>query len=99
MKRVTEITIEVERVRVTRKSRRRFAGWCRECRAEVEFASSSEAAALLNLEIDDIFRLIKSKKVHTAAIGDKVIIICLNSLFSLEKVIDLNENDYCMGDT
>ncbi|MDQ4123282.1 MAG: hypothetical protein M3209_17745 [Acidobacteriota bacterium] len=70
-----EITIEVERVRVTCRRKNRYAGWCATCKAEVEYLTVFEAAFILNLSLQAL-----SGVFHEFAMPDGTLLICLNSI-------------------
>ena len=63
MKQKTEIVFEIEEF-VTVRSRRSYAGLCRECNALAEMVTVETAAALTGISERELFRLIEAAAIH-----------------------------------
>jgi len=95
MKQKAEITFEVEETIILRQTAQISKRFCRQCGALVEMASPQTISDLSDFTERDIFRLVEAEKIHF--IEDGRILICLNSIKSLE-VFSLSEISRYFGD-
>jgi|GEM_PF-2681492 len=80
--RTTEITIEKsERVAIS-KSPRVFFGWCAKCAAKVRMVTPEEAARIQGVSTRTVYSRIEAGQIHFEEINDRLLLVCLNSLFS-----------------
>ena len=79
-KRTIRITVERDRVWIIRQCGSLTRNWCESCRAEVEFVSMEQAIALTGRTTDEIQHSVFVDELHTSAVEEQVILICLRSL-------------------
>jgi len=79
-KKTTRITIESERVSITRWSGSLPRTWCQSCDAEVEMLSLEQASALAQVLPHRILASSEAKRLHATAALDGSMQICLPSL-------------------
>lgn len=77
MKQKTEIVFEIEES-VTVRSRRSYAGLCRECNALTEMVTVETAAALSGIGERELFRLIEAAAIHF--VEAERVFVCRHSL-------------------
>jgi hypothetical protein len=78
--RKTRITIESERVSITRWSCSLPRKWCQSCGAEVEMLSLEQASGLAQVLPQRIRASSEAKRVHATEASDGSMQICLPSL-------------------
>jgi len=78
-KRITKITVERERVIISRRQRAASA-WCAECRAQTQMLKPEEAAAVAAITPRTIYRWVEAGKLHFTESSDGWLLVCLNSL-------------------
>jgi hypothetical protein len=79
-KRTTRITIESERVSITRWSGVLPHSWCQSCGAEVEMLSLEQASGVAQVLPDRILAEWETKRLHATEAPDGSMQICLPSL-------------------
>ena len=79
-KRTTRITIESERVSITRWSGVLPRNWCQSCGAEVEMLSLEQASGLAQVLPHRILAESEAKRLHSTEAPDGSVQICLSSL-------------------
>jgi hypothetical protein len=83
MKTKKEIVIEIERVRVICQRTGRSVAWCEECEAEREFATPTEASALIGQTLEQIAELVTTGVLHVGFTHTSKFLVCLDSLFQI----------------
>jgi hypothetical protein len=78
-KRRTEITIETERVVVSRRKLSVLA-WCQICCRRVHMVATDEAAAIACVSTRTIFRWVETEKLHFKETSEGLLLICRESL-------------------
>ena len=79
-KKTTRITIESERVSITRWSGSLPRSWCQSCGAEVEMLSLEQASGLARVPPHRILASSEAKRLHATQALDGSMQICLPSL-------------------
>lgn len=79
MKKRTEITIEIDRVRLVN-SRKSPAIWCDPCAALVRMLTVDEAAAVAGESSRAVYRRVETGELHFAETPEGRLFICLNSI-------------------
>lgn len=80
-KKIREIKIEVERIRVISNLKKPQIN-CEHCQNKVEFLSISEAAKAFEIHHLTIFQMAEDKRIHIKLDSSNEVLICLNSLLS-----------------
>jgi hypothetical protein len=77
------ITLEIEEVTVLRRRKKVFAHHCKECGAGSRMISLAEAAMVIGSSTKEICRLIGDCNLHFIELEEKILLICLHSLFEI----------------
>lgn len=80
-KRITKITVESERIVISR-SQHAAPAWRAACRAQTQMLRPEEAAAIAGDTTRTIYRWVEAGKLHFTESPDGWLLICLNSLAS-----------------
>lgn len=75
----TEITIETERLIVTRRSRQ-LRAWCRSCVGQTVWVTVDEAAVIARVSSRTVYRWVEDQKLHFNETTEVGLLICLDSI-------------------
>jgi hypothetical protein len=75
----TEITIETERLVVTRRSRR-LRVWCRLCARQTIWVTVDEAAIIAHASSRTVYRWVEDEKIHFNETSELGLLICFDSI-------------------
>lgn len=82
-----EITVETEEILIlNRRTLRVRPARCEGCGAEVELVSPDLAAFLTEMSELAVYGLIEAGRVHFTETPERTLLVCLNSLISLQPV-------------
>ena len=84
-KHTKEMIIEIERVRVVCRRTMQIINRCPECRAETDFVTTTEAARIIQTNVQTIFRLTEAGILHWLPATNGEIYVCLASLETFEE--------------
>jgi excisionase family DNA binding protein len=76
----TEIIIETERILLISRRSESYALWCERCGKSLPMLTVEEAAAVLRVQVDEIFRRIEDEQLHSVQLTGRRMRICPNSL-------------------
>lgn len=79
-KRRIEITVETERLLLTRGRRVSLTAWCAGCGRRVLMIMPEEAARLTRLSARAVYRLVEEGRLHFTETADETLLICSDSL-------------------
>ena len=77
-----EITIDTERLLVTRRGLHSATIWCARCKKRVRSLTPDQAAITARVSTRAIFRSVEAGRLHYLEAPDGFSLICLNSLSS-----------------
>ena len=75
-----EITVETERLLISRTRYQAVEAWCADCRQLVVMIRPDQAAAVSGRTLRAIFREVEADRLHFLDQPDGLLLICLNSL-------------------
>ena len=79
MRKITEITIETDRLLVVNRHKRVVA-WCAPCARHREMLATDDAAIAARVKSSTIFRWAESGRIHCTETPEGLLLICPDSL-------------------
>ena len=76
------ITLQIERIQLTRKRFRSQTRFCGDCAGEADFIPVKEAALLFGTYPENLMRFIESNSSHYTKDADGSVFICVNSFLA-----------------
>lgn len=75
-----EIIIETERILLISRRSESYDLWCERCGQSLPMLTVEEAAAVLGVHVDEVFRRIEDQRLHSVQMTGRRMRICPNSL-------------------
>ena len=94
-KRIREIVIEIERIRLVRKRAKTTLQLCNECETPSDFVGLAEAGRLFEIGNDDLMNFIEKNGCHFMKNGSNDTQICLTALLDRMRAIDTGRKLEC----
>jgi hypothetical protein len=76
----TEVTVEIDRLLVIRKTSRPVSGWCAECAEQVRLLTPEAAATAAGVSVRTIYRRVEARELHFTETAEGRLLICLTSI-------------------
>jgi hypothetical protein len=80
MKRLTEVTFELEEIVIVRGSSGASLAWCEGCANEVVMITPEQGSLINNVSVRTINQCVEAGIIHFIETGSGQLLVCLNSL-------------------
>jgi hypothetical protein len=81
-RRVTEITIETHSLTIIRGKGNQVSAYCERCRKIVSAFTPEQIAALLRLDLTEVYCRVETDELHLTGSGRTVALICVGSSYA-----------------
>jgi len=77
-----QLVIEVERVQTVRRRVPTTAGYCRDCRREVDLVDIGDLARVFEVSVADAVLQLRRRRIHMLHVSGGAIFVCADSLLT-----------------